>query len=680
MEGLEIKEINFCKTIQNKDFRTDSDFYTKEPKKNKLLKYDRIGNHLIKAQYGISLEMNQTNIGYPIYRMNEIHNMLCDLEVNKFADITNNELEIFKLNDRDVIFNRTNSFEWVGRTGLYRKIDHRDFVFASYLVKFIPNEKTILPEYLTAFLNTKNGIWDIKRRSRQSINQTNVNPEEVKAIEIPLLNKKFQLMIKNCFDEAHLCRIKSNETYKQAEKLLLEAVGLKDFELNTEKVNIKNFKDSFLTTGRLDAEYYQVKYDEIENRIKGHSDCDTLGNLILRIDTGEYSEEYFSKNEIEGLTFFIRSTNIKAGQVEIDDDHFVKKSEFNKIAKEGDLITARVGSVGIFGEIRKNIEGSVYSDNVLCFRLPNNFIPSVYTILFNTNFYFDFIDRLARGSVQQRLNQETLKDLIIPKIETYKQKQIAELVEESFRLKKESEEFLELAKRMVEVAIEEGEERAMIEPFLFSVETEKPEIIVHLSITKDFPAELFEDVIPELNKPGIITIPSLRENFVFAAATEWVLPTAVIVGFVLKSYADGFLNEMGKEHYQVFKAGIKKIIRKIYGLENKIISTKPIDPKNDQSNIFSIETATKTGKPVKFLFNKDVPLADWEAYVESAVDLMEQHYKNDENELDRQIAEMEQPVSNPIFIKYNKKSLRWEVVDMQKMIRAEYEAQKKMKK
>ena len=37
--------------------------------------------------------------------MNEIHNMFCDLEVDKFANISNIELETFKLNDRDVVFN-----------------------------------------------------------------------------------------------------------------------------------------------------------------------------------------------------------------------------------------------------------------------------------------------------------------------------------------------------------------------------------------------------------------------------------------------------------------------------------------------------------------------------------------------------------------------------------------------
>ncbi|MBD3328123.1 DNA methylase, partial [Candidatus Peregrinibacteria bacterium] len=249
----------------NKDYRTDSEFHTNSPKYNPKLKYDKIKNILNYAQYGISVSMNENGKGYPIYRMNEIHNMMCDLDVNKYADITKSEFQRFKLNDRDVLFNRTNSFEWVGRTGIYRKSNDEGFTFASYLVRFVPIESIILPEYLSTFLNTKYGVNDIKRRARQSINQTNVNPEEVKEIDIPILSHVFQKQIKNCIDKAHNHRIISKNKYKQSEILLLKTLGLKDFEPSKAPVNIKNFSESFGVSGRLDAEHYQIKYDYVEN-------------------------------------------------------------------------------------------------------------------------------------------------------------------------------------------------------------------------------------------------------------------------------------------------------------------------------------------------------------------------------------------------------------------------------
>ena len=118
LEGLEVKEKLFSSTLENKDFRIDSQFYTKEPIKNPVLIYEKIGNLLINAQYGISISMNEDGEGYPIYRMNEIHNMLCDIDVSKYAKISSSELQTFKLNDRDVLFNRTNSLEWGGMCGI----------------------------------------------------------------------------------------------------------------------------------------------------------------------------------------------------------------------------------------------------------------------------------------------------------------------------------------------------------------------------------------------------------------------------------------------------------------------------------------------------------------------------------------------------------------------------------
>ena len=78
--------------------------------------------------------------------MNEIHTMLCDLSVDKCADISLSDFQKFELKNRDVLFNRTNSFAWVGRTGIYYQNDEIKKTFASYLVRFNPDENIILPD------------------------------------------------------------------------------------------------------------------------------------------------------------------------------------------------------------------------------------------------------------------------------------------------------------------------------------------------------------------------------------------------------------------------------------------------------------------------------------------------------------------------------------------------------
>lgn len=464
LEGLEVAEVNLSVTFNNKDFRTDSEFWTKEPLKNPKLKYDKIGNLLNKAQYGISVAMNEDNIGYPIFRMNEIHNMMCDLNVDKHADISKDDFSKFKLNDRDVLFNRTNSYEWVGRTGIYRKDIKQDFTFASYLVRFIPNETSIIPEYLTTYLNTKYGVWDVKRRSRHSINQTNVNPEEVKEIAIPIISMVIQNHIKDNFEMAHQNRIKSALLYTAAETLLLQTIGLSNFKPGNDPVNIKSYKDSFMATGRLDAEYYQKKYEEVIGHIKTQKHT-RLADLVKIKKSIEPGSDAYSD---EGLPFLRVSDYNKHGLNEPEkklSTSFCKdNNELLKslMPKKETILFSKDGSVGIAYMLRKDKE-LITSGAILHLTVKDKeqIIPEYLTLALNSKLVQMQAERDAGGSIILHWRVGEIENVIVPVIDYPTQEKIAALVEESFTLKKQSEQLLETAKRAVEIAIEVDEETAL---------------------------------------------------------------------------------------------------------------------------------------------------------------------------------------------------------------------------
>lgn len=457
MKGLDLKEKLLSETFLNKDFRIDSQFYTHEPYHNPKLKYDKIGNLIHKAQYGISIAMNEENEGYPIYRMNEIHNMLCDSNVAKFANITKEELETFTLNDRDVVFNRTNSFEWVGRTGLYKKKDEDNYVFASYLVRFIPNEEYLLPEYLTTFLNSKYGVIDIKRRARQSINQTNVNPEEVKAIDIPLFSMNFQNKLKSSFDSAHSSLLKSENIYIKAEKLLHKEIGLEHFIPSSARINVKTIFNSFGKTGRLDSEYYQPKYEEYEALIK-KSKFSYIRDEYIHI-TKKSKKEEPGYNYIEIGDVNVGDGSNKSNYRLTDDLPANAKILVNK----GDILISKVrpnrGAVtiinselddlivsGAFTVLRSNPK-SIYNNEVL-------------KVLLRTELYKDWLLRFNVGTSYPVIKDDDVLNMPIPHIHESKQAEIGKLIEENYALKKQSENKLKVAKKAVEIAIEENEQSA----------------------------------------------------------------------------------------------------------------------------------------------------------------------------------------------------------------------------
>lgn len=466
LKGLEISEIKLEDVVYNKDKRIDTQFWTEKIYYNSHLKYERIGNCLENAQYGVSISMNEDGSGYPIYRMNEIHNMLCDIDVSKGANLEQHELKTFKLKNRDVLFNRTNSFEWVGRTGIYYKNerDNRDFVFASYLVRFIPDQKKILPEYLAAFLNTKYGIKDVKRRARQSINQTNVNPEEVKEIKIPLLAFGIQNKIASNFEKAYDNLILSQQKYAEAENLLLETVGFHSFQPSTEAVNVKSFKESFLATGRLDAEYYQPKYEKLIQLIKGYKDSFTLlaneGDFI----NGSFIPENFYVENSKRAYIRIKELSLNK-PIEKKQMIFISH-DFNRTnetqVKENDFVIATIGNtIGKVNLIPKELENSFPSNNTSVFRLKNrNYNFYYFEILLRSKLVQLQVEKEYTQTAQPKISNNSLQNIVIPKIDNIVQTKIEKLSKESYTLKAESEHLLEVSKRAIEIAIEESEEVA----------------------------------------------------------------------------------------------------------------------------------------------------------------------------------------------------------------------------
>ncbi|MFK8268642.1 restriction endonuclease subunit S [Capnocytophaga cynodegmi] len=446
-----MSEVLLSKVFENKDFRFDTDFWTKEPKINPSLKYMKIGDCLKISQYGISISMNEEERGIPIYRMNEIHNMLCDFSVSKYADTTEKELEIFRLNDRDVLFNRTNSFEWVGRTGIFYEQSKQDFIFASYLVRFVPNEEIILPEYLTTYLNTRYGIWDLKRRARQSINQTNINPEEVKESLIPILDKSFQLQIKSFFEISRDSLKLSQQKYTEAENLLLETLNLKDFQPNNESVNIKTLKESFLQTGRLDAEFYQKKYEEIEQKIQNYIEgFAPLGKVCTLKDTN------FTPNDNTEYAYIELSNIGNSGEIAgcTREMGINLPTRARRKVSENDVIVSSIeGSLKSCAIISKEYHNALCSTGFYVVA-SEQINAETLLVLFKSELMQQILKKNCSGTILTAINKEEFLNIPIPIIGKKYQEQIAEYIQKANQLRAEAQILLQEAKLSVESAIE----------------------------------------------------------------------------------------------------------------------------------------------------------------------------------------------------------------------------------
>ena len=286
---------SFSNLFLHPDCRWDSEYLCFEPYRNTALEYAPIGEVITSSQYGVSIDMNEEGVGTKIYRMNEIANILCDQNVSKYASLEPKDIAKYRLQDRDVLFNRTNSQVFVGRTGLYRQFSGEDIVFASYLIRITSNSQKVTPEYLTAFLNTRHGLLDIQRRARISINQSNVNAEELKRVEIPLLSHAIQSVITSVFNQAFEMVHTAGELYTEAQAVLLSELGLIDWQLDHQPTFVKKFSDVW-GAGRIDADYFQPGYEKVVSSIQGYvGGTGALEDLVtLKAETfnPEYGAEY----------------------------------------------------------------------------------------------------------------------------------------------------------------------------------------------------------------------------------------------------------------------------------------------------------------------------------------------------------------------------------------------------
>lgn len=431
----------------------DSGFYTKAPIINPHLSYKKIGDCLLSSQYGISVAMNEDKKGCPIYRMNEIHNLLCDLNVNKCADITQEEAEIFKLHDKDVIFNRTNSFEWVGRTGIYYQNDNIDRIFASYLVRFIPNTDILLPEYLTTYLNTKYGMWDIKRRARQSINQTNVNPEEVKCMDIPILGKDIQNNVAQHLQIANQKRIVSQQLYASAESYLFDCLGMVNFAANPNAYNIKTLKGSFLETGRFDSEYYLPKYEDYIKLAHSYPNgYELIGNVC---DIKDNNFTPFSGVQYK----YIELANIgKSGEITGCDIQYGENlpTRARRLVHQGDVIVSSIeGSLDSCALVTDEYDGALCSTGFYVLQ-SHQHNPETLLTLFKSLPIQNLMKKGCSGTILTAISKSEFEKIPIPLICKEVQEEIAKHVQKSFELRKEAMKLLENAKLTVETVIENG--------------------------------------------------------------------------------------------------------------------------------------------------------------------------------------------------------------------------------
>lgn len=144
----------------------------------------RISDYVADSQYGVSEAMGETGT-HAVLRMNSITTSgWIDLSNLKYASLSKKDISSTELRDGDLLFNRTNSKELVGKCAVWRPVTGT-YSFASYLVRFRLKPE-MLPEYLWATLNSAYGKYRLLNSAKQAVSMANVSPTGLGRITVPL--------------------------------------------------------------------------------------------------------------------------------------------------------------------------------------------------------------------------------------------------------------------------------------------------------------------------------------------------------------------------------------------------------------------------------------------------------------------------------------------------------------
>jgi len=167
----------------------------------------RFGEVVADAQYGTSQKANEQRRGLPILRMNNLDSRgrlnLSDL---KYVELASGDVERFSLRRGDLLFNRTNSPDLVGKMAVWDRDE--PFALAGYLVRVRLVLDRADPRFIAAWFNTPEMKAELRVRAKPSINMSNISASELLKFHVPLPPLPEQRRIAEVLDRAEALRAK----------------------------------------------------------------------------------------------------------------------------------------------------------------------------------------------------------------------------------------------------------------------------------------------------------------------------------------------------------------------------------------------------------------------------------------------------------------------------------------
>ncbi|KRS97093.1 restriction endonuclease subunit S [Campylobacter coli] len=382
---------------------------------------------------------------------------------NEYIDYENAKSGYGKIVPKESVLINATGVGTLGR--VFINILDFDFSIDSHINVIVVKNKTYLnPYFLAIFLQSYYGQIQIIRYYSGTSGQIEIYPRDFNYFKIPIFPMEFQLEIQNLVKDSHKALEESKELYKKAEETLYLELGLDpknplqslldsktNIPTNSLNISIRTLKESFLKTGRLDSEYYQSKYEDIEKFIKSYPNgYDSFSNIINNKDTN------FTPKNNENYSYIELANIGNNGNISepISDLGKNLPTRARRIVSKGDVIISSIeGSLSSCALITQEFDKHLVSTGffVLNSKLLNG---ETLLVMFKSQIFQEYLKKFPSGTILCAINKEELSKILIPKIDPTTQEKIAKYIQESFNLRKKSKQLLDNAKNKVEEQIQ----------------------------------------------------------------------------------------------------------------------------------------------------------------------------------------------------------------------------------
>ncbi len=467
MDGLECT-IQTLQQVRASDSRIDSDYFSK---KNMYLQrvLDSVGSKTI-GEYGgyvdcsafypsITSYYSSDRQTIPFLRFNEINNGLISItDDTVFLPahvIEENRDTIALAYPGDIIIAKGGNT--LAKVGL---VTDEYSIYATCRDVIILRTKDLNglnKYYLWAFLHSSYG-QDILWRSASQTGQPHLTLPAIAQIKVPDISE-MQAVIEVIYGQSVELKKKSEILYCHSEEILTDLLGIQEMEQPSPVYTVKSFSDSFLRTGRFDAEYYQPKYDKLVDCLRNFQ-CKKLGgdNGIVEV---KRSIEPGTDAYQDGGVPFIRVSDVSKFGISETSIHVpsdIVDSIESLFPQRDTILFSKDGSVGIAYKMEEDARfitsGALLH---LIIHNPNEILPDYLTLVLNSPIVQLQAERDSSGAIIRHWKPSEIEKVVIPILDMPIQQDISNKIQESFSLRRRSKELLEYAKQAVEMAIEHGE-------------------------------------------------------------------------------------------------------------------------------------------------------------------------------------------------------------------------------